>query len=155
MGDRPGAGAGGAGDVDGDGGADDSGAAGGRQLRLGVGADRGSGSIMALGVVAATLTATVGSLAVVSAVLAAHTARSAADLAALAAAVDHQQGGASPCAEAARIAAASGARVSSCAMSGSGVVEVRTTSPVGLRLPGIGPPAAEGQARAGPDPDDP
>lgn len=117
--------------------------------------DRGSGSVLALGVIASTLTATIGALAVVSALLAAHTARSAADLAALAAAVDHREGGAAPCAEAARIAVASGASVRSCVIDATGVSDVVTGAPIGLRLPGVGPPDASGRARAGPDPDDP
>lgn len=112
--------------------------------------DSGSGTITALGSIALLLTLTVAAMAVLSAVQAVHVARSAADLAALAAAVDHEEGGAAPCAEAARLAAAHRTTIESCTVGPAGVVDVTTSAPVALRLPGTGPARALGRARAGP-----
>lgn len=112
--------------------------------------ERGSGTVLAVGTIAVALTATVGALAVCSALLAAHTARSSADLAALAAAgawVD----GSDPCLAARGITEAQGTELTACTVQGDGRVRVCTSSPVPLRLRGVTPERAHGEAMAGPE----
>ncbi|GAA4596267.1 secretion/DNA translocation related TadE-like protein [Actinoplanes octamycinicus] len=107
-------------------------------------ADRGSASILVLALGLVLVMAGVAGAMVASARLARHTARTAADLAALAAAGRAVEGPEVACAAARRYAAANGARMTSCEVTGWEVV-VRTEVPV--RWVRAGATAA---ARAGP-----
>ncbi|BCJ43911.1 hypothetical protein GCM10010168_67140 [Actinoplanes ianthinogenes] len=107
-------------------------------------ADRGAASIFVLAVGLALILAGLAGAMVASARLARHTARNAADLAALAAAGRTIEGAGPACAAAGRYAAANGARVTSCEVTGLEVV-VRTEVTVRSL-----PVTATAAARAGP-----
>ena len=117
--------------------------------------ERGSSTVLAVGLIAVLLTVILAALAVLSAVRAAHIARSAADLSALAAAIQLQQSadGQGACAEARRVAGRHDARVITCDVGGGGAVTVTVSARIPLRLGGVGPDHAEGEARAGPVPE--
>ena len=112
---------------------------------------RGSGTLLVVGVMAV-----VGVVAVVATVAAAylvvgHRARAAADLTALSGAAAYAEGR-SPCAAAARLARANGARLQTCDQVGDEVdyvVSVAVRVDVGLRVPGL-PRSLTGRAHAGP-----
>lgn len=118
------------------------------------GGERGSGTVLALAASGVLAVLLVAGLALASAVAAAHRARTGADLAALAAATSVQsgEGAASACSRAASVAAANAARQVTCTVGADSAVTVSATSPVGLRLPGLGQPRARATARAGPAP---
>jgi secretion/DNA translocation related TadE-like protein len=113
--------------------------------------ERGSGTLLVVGVMAV-----VGAVAVVVTVAAAylvagHRARAAADLAALSGAAAFAEGR-PPCAAAARVARANGARVSACDQVGDEVdyvVSVTVRVDVAARMAGL-PRSLEGRAHAGP-----
>lgn len=116
--------------------------------------DRGSSTVLAVGLIAVLLTVTLAALAVLSAVRAAHVARSTSDLAALAGALEYQQSpdAAAACAEATRVAALHDVQVLTCRVGAGGEVTVTTSAQISLRMGGVGPDHAEGEARAGPEP---
>lgn len=89
------------------------------------GKDRGSATVWSLGVIAVLLAVFAAGLFVGQAVVARHRAGGAADLAALAAADHALDGRRAACALAARVAAAQGAAIRSCVVSGE-VSEVVT-----------------------------
>ncbi|MFC7883635.1 Rv3654c family TadE-like protein [Streptomyces sp. NPDC057376] len=105
-------------------------------------ADRGSATVWSVGAVAVLCLVFGVVLALGQAVVARHRAAGGADLAALAAADHWDRGGTAACARAARIAAAQGARLVSCVLTGQ-VSDVTVAS-------GRGPFTAEVRARAGP-----
>nr|WSX54585.1 pilus assembly protein TadG-related protein [Streptomyces sp. NBC_00974] len=107
--------------------------------------DRGSATVWAV-VVATVLVAVFGGVLLLGqAVVARHRAAAAADLAALAAAATWTHGPEAACATAVRVAAAQGARVTGCVLSGE-VAEVRARAPTGRFAPELrsraGPPLA-------------
>ncbi|MFC7981371.1 Rv3654c family TadE-like protein [Streptomyces sp. NPDC057336] len=104
--------------------------------------DRGSATVWSVGAVAVLCLVFGAVLALGQAVVARHRAAGGADLAALAAADHWDRGGTAACARAARIAAAQGARLVSCVLTGQ-VSDVTVAS-------GRGPFSAEVRARAGP-----
>ncbi|GIF15115.1 Rv3654c family TadE-like protein [Actinoplanes teichomyceticus] len=108
--------------------------------------ERGAASVFVLAVGLVLVAAGLAAATVGSARAARHTARNAADLAALAAAGRAVEGAGPACAAARRYAAANGARVTSCEVTGLEVV-VRTEAPVGSL-----PTVATAAARAGPAP---
>lgn len=104
--------------------------------------DRGSATVWAV-VVATVLVAVFGGVLLLGqAVVARHRAAAAADLSALAAAATWAHGPEAACATALRVAAAQGARVTGCVLSGE-VVEVRVRAPTGRFAPEL-------RSRAGP-----
>ncbi|MFA1546525.1 Rv3654c family TadE-like protein [Actinomadura chokoriensis] len=112
------------------------------------GADRGSGTIWVVAFAAVVWVAGVAAIAVGGVRGARHRGDAAADMAALAAAARVAEGREPACARARDIAAASGARLSRCRLSGE-VVEVAVT--VRLKAPmGIGRLRVVSRARAGP-----
>lgn len=114
------------------------------------GAERGSGTLLAAAAVV-VLAAVAGLLVVLAAYLAAaHAARAAADLAALSAAAD-QIRGLEPCLAAGRIAAANGARLVACRLTGDSldfVVSVSVAAAVRGNWPGL-PGEVRAEAHAG------
>lgn len=113
--------------------------------------ERGSGTVLALGLVFVLLIFFVVIAGVITAVSAQHKAMAAADLSALAAA-DTARGlrEGEPCTVAAEIARANHAELKGCAQPEgySGIVDVRTTVPIGGPFTWLG--SAEGLSRAGP-----
>ncbi|MGW6687458.1 Rv3654c family TadE-like protein [Streptomyces sp. NPDC054961] len=102
-------------------------------------------------VVATALVAVFGGVLLLGqAVVARHRAAAAADLAALAAAATWAHGPEAACAAAVRVAAAQGARVTGCVLSGE-VAEVRARAPTGRFAPELrsraGPPLAREPGR--------
>ncbi|MDQ1643330.1 MAG: hypothetical protein QOJ90_2681 [Actinomycetota bacterium] len=108
--------------------------------------ERGSATVWVLLCCLVLFLFVVASLEVGSALVARHRAQTAADLASLAAARRLLAGSATPCAAAARVAAAMGARVSTCHAYRQ-VVEVVAEVPLTGLLAGL--PPARGRARAG------
>ncbi|MFE0810690.1 Rv3654c family TadE-like protein [Streptomyces sp. NPDC058794] len=104
--------------------------------------DQGSATVWSVGAVAVLCLVFGVVLALGQAVVARHRAAGGADLAALAAADHWDRGGTAACARAARTAAAQGARLVSCVLTGQ-VSDVTVAS-------GRGPFTAEVRARAGP-----
>jgi secretion/DNA translocation related TadE-like protein len=106
--------------------------------------------VAVLGAVGAVLVVFLGGSVVASATLASHRARAAADLAALAAASAISQGAgpAGACGRAAQIADRNGGRLTVCAPSADGSVEVSAEAPWSGPWP-VRPPA-KARARAGP-----
>lgn len=92
---------------------------------------RGSATVLTAGGVAATVVVLAAALLVVGVVHDVHRARSAADLAALAGAAPLVEGGSADCSGARSVAAANGARLTSCGPGADG--SVRVTVAVGLR----------------------
>lgn len=113
--------------------------------------ERGSGTVLALGLVFVLLIFFVVIAGVITAVSAQHKAMAAADLSALAAA-DTARGlrEGEPCTVAAEIARFNHAELKGCAQPEgySGIVDVRTTVPIGGPFTWLG--LAEGLSRAGP-----
>lgn len=107
--------------------------------------DQGSGTVLVVAAVSVVLTVTMAALVLGSAVVGSHRARSAADLGALAGARSAQSGspGTKPCAEAARVARANGATVSSCSLVGVDVW-------LAVTVPAWPTGSASARARAGP-----
>lgn len=113
--------------------------------------ERGSGTVLALGLVFVLLIFFVVIAGVITAISAQHKAMAAADLSALAAA-DTARGlrEGEPCTVAAEIARVNHAELKGCAQPEgySGIVDVRTTVPIGGPFTWLG--SAEGLSRAGP-----
>ena len=110
--------------------------------------DEGSGTVLVLGVCAVALALVLAVLGLGAAVTARHRAESAADLAALAGAdVVLGRAPGEPCARAAGVLAASGARVATCAVAADGSVQVTAVVAVRGRFAALG--AARATARAG------
>lgn len=113
--------------------------------------ERGSGTVLALGLVFVLLIFFVVIAGVITAVSAQHKAMAAADLSALAAA-DTARGlrEGEPCTVAAEISRVNHAELKGCAQPEgySGIVDVRTTVPIGGPFTWLG--SAEGLSRAGP-----
>ena len=110
--------------------------------------ERGSGTVLVLGIVAVLLAMAVCAGVLIQAQAAAGKARSAADLAALggATALSSIVAPGDPCEAASRVARANGAEVTTCSVTGEGVVvEVS----VEARVLGVSRPAVS-SARAGP-----
>lgn len=114
--------------------------------------ERGAGTVLVLAVAAVVVTLLLGALALLSVVLAGHRAAAAADLAALAAAtaLDGERDPGRACAAAERLAAANGARVTSCIVRGAEVWLATAVDPDWRGLP-----QAAARSRAGPPPDAP
>jgi secretion/DNA translocation related TadE-like protein len=109
--------------------------------------ERGSGSVYVLGLMAVVVLVGITGLALGAALVARHRAAAAADLSAISAAADVIEGGGSACRKAASVAAAQGARLTSCQIAGAiatVTVQVRMAGP----LSHVG--SATGHARAGP-----
>ncbi|MBB3083445.1 Rv3654c family TadE-like protein [Geodermatophilus sabuli] len=110
--------------------------------------ERGSATVWVVALAGALAAIGVAAVLVGSAVVGRHRATGAADLAALAAAEHAVRGRADPCAAAARVADANGARLTGCGVDGAAVVEVAVVVPV--RLGPLGVREAAARARAGP-----
>jgi secretion/DNA translocation related TadE-like protein len=111
------------------------------------GPDRGAASVLLLAVGLVLVMAGLGGAAIGTARVARHQAQNAADLAALAGATDAVFGESVACARAARLAAANGARLTSCTVDG---LEIVVRAEVAVQpLPGVLRKAAA-SARAGP-----
>lgn len=111
------------------------------------GDDRGAASLLLLAVGLVFVAAGVAGAAVGAARVARHTARTAADFGALAGAMHAVEGQEAACAQAARLASANGARVTSCETDGLEIV-VRVEVPVSPWPGFLG--HATAAARAGP-----
>ena len=116
----------------------------------GLGAERGSATVLVVGAVVAVVVVLVGVLAVAGVVRDVHRARAAADLAALAAAGAVANGGGAGCDLGRAVAGANGAVLTGCAVEPDGTVLV-AVSLMHRWAPGWGglPAVVTGRARAG------
>ena len=110
--------------------------------------ERGSASVWVLALAGVLAVIGLAAALVAMAVVARHRATAAADLAALAAAGGAVEGEADPCAGAAHVAAANGARLRTCAVDPAAVADVVVGVPVDLGPLGVR--EATARARAGP-----
>jgi len=94
----------------------------GRRARAGLAGDRGAASLLLLAIGLVFVAGGVAGAAVGAARVGRHQARSAADFGALAGAQHAIEGEAAACAQAARLVAANGARITSCAVDGLEIV---------------------------------
>ncbi|NEK60539.1 flp pilus-assembly TadE/G-like family protein [Geodermatophilus sabuli] len=110
--------------------------------------ERGSATVWVVALSGVLAAIGVAAVLVGSAVVARHRATGAADLAALAAAEQAVRGASGPCAVAAEVARANGARLTGCAVDAAAVVDVAVQ--VAVRLGPLGVRHAPARARAGP-----
>ncbi|TKJ31952.1 Rv3654c family TadE-like protein [Blastococcus sp. CCUG 61487] len=110
--------------------------------------ERGSATVWVLALAGVLAAVGLALVVLAGAVVARHRAGAAADLAALAAAGRAVRGDEDPCATAARIAAANGARLEECALEPGAAVLVQVGVPV--ELGPVGERRATARARAGP-----
>lgn len=110
--------------------------------------ERGSASVWVLALAGVLAVVGLAAVLVAMAVVARHRATTAADLAALAGAGGAVEGEADPCAGAAAVAAANGARLRACSVDAAAVADVVVGVPV--ELGPLGAREATARARAGP-----